>query len=230
MKPKLIAKLSCDVLMTAALLLLMAYEMIGEAAHEWIGIGMFLLLLGHHVLNKRWSIHLFKGKYSGFRIFQTVIVALLILCMLGLGYSSVVLSRHVFSFLSIEGGRSLARILHMLCAYWSFVLLGVHLGVHWNMVMGILGRGKKKSPRRRILLHILAAVAAVYGLYAFHTRQIGMYMLLRSHFVFFDYEEPLALFLLDYVAVMGFFAWIGYSLSWILKWVSRKRKSVCVKK
>lgn len=230
MKPKMIAKLTCDVLMTAALLLLMAYEMIGEAAHEWIGMGMFLLLLGHHVLNQRWSSHLFKGKYPGFRVFQTLIVALLFLCMPGLGYSSVVLSRHVFSFLPIEAGRSFARIMHMLCAYWSFVLLGIHLGLHWNMIMGILGRGRKKPSRGRILLNILAAVAAAYGLYAFHTRQIGLYMSMRSHFVFFDYEEPLLLFLLDYVAVMGFFVWFGYSLSRILKWVSRKRKKVCAKR
>ena len=34
-------------------------------------------------------------------------------------------------------------------------------------------------------------------------------MLLRSHFVFFDYEEPLVFFYLDYIAVMGLFIWIG---------------------
>ena len=34
-------------------------------------------------------------------------------------------------------------------------------------------------------------------------------MLLRSHFVFFDYEEPLVFFYLDYIAVMGLFLLIG---------------------
>lgn len=35
-------------------------------------------------------------------------------------------------------------------------------------------------------------------------------MLLRSYFVFFDYEEPLAFFYLDYIAVMGLFIAAGY--------------------
>ena len=29
--------------MTIALLLLMAYELVGHEAHEWLGIGMFVL-------------------------------------------------------------------------------------------------------------------------------------------------------------------------------------------
>lgn len=41
MKPKMIAKLSCDVLMTAVLLFPMAYEMVGEMAHEWLGVSIF---------------------------------------------------------------------------------------------------------------------------------------------------------------------------------------------
>ena len=36
---------------------------------------------------------------------------------------------------------------------------------------------------------------------------------LRTAFVFFDFEEPLALFFLDYLAVMGLFAIIGLDKS-----------------
>ena len=52
MKP--IVKRVVDFLMTAALLLLMAYSLVGEAVHEWIGMGMFLLFLVHLVLNRKW--------------------------------------------------------------------------------------------------------------------------------------------------------------------------------
>ena len=45
-------------------------------------------------------------------------------------------------------------------------------------------------------------------------------MLLRSRFVFFDFEEPLIFFYLDYIAVMGLFILVtvqpapaGYSRS-----------------
>ena len=44
MKPKAVIKLAVDVFMTLALLFLMGYQFWGEAPHEWVGAGMFLLL------------------------------------------------------------------------------------------------------------------------------------------------------------------------------------------
>ena len=54
MKPKQILKITVDILMTATLLLLMAYSLVygsnpavGEAVHEWLGTGMFVLFVLH---------------------------------------------------------------------------------------------------------------------------------------------------------------------------------------
>lgn len=102
--------------------------------------------------------------------------------------------------------------------------MSIHLGLHWTMIMGIVSKGRKKSGGRTILLRVIATVIAAYGVYAFFARQVGIYMLLRSHFVFFNYEEPLILFLIDYVAIMGGFVFIGHYLSKILKWMGRKKK------
>ena len=52
---------------------------------------------------------------------------------------------------------------------------------------------------------------------AFFERQIGSYMLLRNQFVFYDFEEPPVLFMLDYIAVMGLFVAIGHYFSVMLK-------------
>lgn len=38
-------KRAVDVLMTAALLILMGYQFWGEKAHEWVGAGTFILFL-----------------------------------------------------------------------------------------------------------------------------------------------------------------------------------------
>lgn len=62
MKTKMKLKLATDLLMTAALLLLMAYELIGQAVHEWIGIGIFALFVLHHILNSNWSKNILKGR------------------------------------------------------------------------------------------------------------------------------------------------------------------------
>ena len=51
MKLKFAAKIIIDILMTLALLCLMGYQLCGDAAHEWVGAGMFLLFIVHHILN-----------------------------------------------------------------------------------------------------------------------------------------------------------------------------------
>lgn len=227
MKRKTILKIVVDIGMTVMLLLLMAYELIGEAAHEWIGIGMFCLFLIHHILNRKWSRCVFKGKYTLFRIWQTVLVIGILLTMAGSMYSGVILSEHALSFLPIKGGRAFAREVHMVAAYWGFVLMSLHLGLHWSMMMGMAKRFVKELPTAgKWLLHGIAAFIAGYGVYAFIQREIGRYMLLKNHFAFFDFEEPLIFFLADYMVVMVLFVWVGHYFSEGLRYIIQKRKTI----
>lgn len=55
MKSKRTLKICVDIAMITALLFLMAYSLIGETAHEWIGIAMLILFVMHHMLNSRWA-------------------------------------------------------------------------------------------------------------------------------------------------------------------------------
>ena len=213
MKPKQTFKIVIDILMTVLLLLLMAYSLVGEKAHEWLGIGMFALFILHHILNNDWSRNLFKGKYTPFRILQTTLVILALAFMLGSMISGIVLSRYAFSFLSVSGGQSWARTLHMLCAYWGFVVISLHIGLHWNIMMNMAKKMfHKSSVIRAWMVRLVGLLTAGYGVYAFVKQQIGSYMFLINQFVFFDYEEPLMRFLLDYMAVMVLFAALGYYL------------------
>ena len=208
--------------MTVVLFLLMAYSMAGEVIHEWLGIGIFVLFLLHHILNSQWIQNLRKGKYTLFRILQTVLVILVLVSMAGSMLSGIVLSRHVFSFLPVMGGSSWARKLHMLSAYWGFIFLSLHLGLHWSMVTGIV---KKMLPKTSAvwlwISRLTGLLIACYGIYAFVKRQIGSYMFLKIHFVFFDFGEPLFFFFLDYMAVMGLFIFLGHYLAGIFRKIKR---------
>lgn len=116
MNKKITVRIAVDLLMTAALIVLMSYALSGEKLHEWIGAGTFLLFILHHVLNRAWLKNLFRGKYTLPRIMKTVVDILIFIAMLGLMYSAVIISRHIFRFLPIHGGKMLARQLHMLCS------------------------------------------------------------------------------------------------------------------
>ena len=119
MKPKTILKLAADIFMTLALFFLMGYHLWGEALHEWVGAGMFLLFIAHHFLNGYWHKTLFQGKYTPLRVFTLCIDLLVLASMLAQMYSGIVMSRYVFDFLPPIGGMSLARRLHILGAYWG---------------------------------------------------------------------------------------------------------------
>lgn len=205
-------KLGIDFAMTVLLLLLMARQITGDTAHEWMGAGMFVLWIVHHVLNFKWYGSLLKGKYTPFRILQAAVNSLLLLSMLGTMASAVILSREVFAFLPISGGVALARSVHVACAFWSFALMSLHLGMHWGMILGVMRKafGPIRSKGLAVCLRIAGAAIAAYGVYALISNQILSYMFLTSSFVFFDFERPFFLFFTEYAAVMGLFVFVAY--------------------
>lgn len=91
------------------------------------------------------------------------------------------------------------------------------------MMNGMKRMLKKLSAVRSWIVRIIGCLIAGYGIYAFFRRDIGSYMLLKIQFVFFDFEEPLIFFLLDYIAVMGLFVFIGHYLSLALRKLSRMK-------
>lgn len=149
--------------------------------------------------------------WGAMRIAKTILVVLILLCMVGSMFSGIILSRHVFTFITVKGWHSFARNLHMISAYWGLVLMSVHWGFHWNIILKLAGKAcKKPSAVRKWIFRAAAVFIAGYGIYAFFDREIGRYMLLINHFVFFDYDEPMMSLLMDYAAVMGLFVFVGY--------------------
>lgn len=229
MKPKTIIKLAVDVLMTLALLFLMGYHFWGEILHEWVGAGMFLLFIAHHILNGHWYKTLFKGKYNVLRILTLCTTSLVLVSMLAQMYSGILMSRYVFDFLPFNGGMSLARRLHILGAYWGFLLMSLHLGLHWNMILGMFRKAagiKSKAKSRSIIAFVVGLVIAAYGLWAFIGRDFSTYLFLKSEFVFLDYSEAKILFYIDYLALMGLCIFIAhYSTKLIRKFKKKTEES-----
>ena len=211
-------KILIDFLMFITLMLLMPYEMVGETAHEWLGMGMFVLFISHHVMNRKWTKSVVKGTYTPIRLMQTVLVIAMLVLMIGSMLSGIVISRHIFKDVHIMGINTLAGSVHMICAYWGFVLMAVHLGLHWNIFMKMIESwtGKWRSSVRWLLRISVFAIAGS-GVYAFSKRDIASYMLLRSHFVFFDYTDSLGNYMLDYLAIMILFIVIGHYLAMLLR-------------
>lgn len=209
-----------DIAMTLLLLLSMAYEMVGPAfevfceklfgfafdgyeygalMHEAIGTAFLLLIAFHLWLNRHWLMSMFKGRYNASRAVLVLADILLIVDVAFLFVSGVMMSRALDLY--VDEGMSFARTAHLLSSYWGYVIMSFHIGLHF----------------RKFPLWLLAPMA--YGVFAFIQRQIGDYMFLRSEFVFFDFDEPIGYFFLDYIAVMLLFAGLGCAvMSVCRKW------------
>lgn len=195
--------------MTVLLPMLMAYSLIGEMLHEIIGRAIFVLFIVHHILNRKWYGALFKGKYNMRRIFQTTLDMLLLVFMILQPISGIMMSKHLYTFLPALPFSAQTRSIHMMLAYWGYVLLCIHAGTHLVAPMKKLFIKSKK-----IFAAACVAVVciSVYGCAAFIKRGFPGYMLGRTMFALFDYSEPRAFFFLDYLTIMILFMIIGIIL------------------
>lgn len=221
MKKKM--KMVVDIMMLAAMPVLMAYELVSAALHEWLGIAIFLLFLLHHGLNWKWHKNILKGRYSAVRFWSLSVNMALLVLMLVIPASGLAMAKYVPA-VSFMLRVSDARILHLSASYWCYVLMGIHVGIHGGMIGGAGARKNtmsRLSGWKRVLLYSIAVSAMFYGLYAFMHRQFGSYMFLRSQFAFYDFSEPLIWIFLDYLAIMWLSACIGFYFTMLLKWSGR---------
>ena len=208
-----------DILMTLALPCLMAYELIGQETHEILGlctVGLFIL---HHAMNWQWHRNLFRGKYTAYRAVLTALDVLMIIVFIDQAVTGIMMAKHVFPDLPHVGRRSFARVLHLLGAYWGFIFCCLHAGMHMT---GMIRKWISKTGMARVLPAALALCISGYGVYAFIKRGLPRYMVLREQFVFFDFDEPLVWFFLDYIAILLALMLLGSLLGYGLQKVRRK--------
>ena len=202
-----------DILMTAALPVLMAYSLAGETLHEITGSALLVIFITHHILNRKATAAMFRGKQTPARIVNTALNIILFVVMIALPVSGIVMSKHLYTFLPTDGLSAIARTAHLLLSYWGFALMSLHLGLHADIWLNPL----KKKKAAFIAFAVIITLIAVFGAYAFIVNRLYEYMFLQTQFVFFDFDKPLILVLGENLSMIVLFAWIGYWLKELLK-------------
>lgn len=204
-RQRMVCKIAIDITMTLLLLFLMGYQIWGDFAHERAGAGMLVFFLFHNLMNRKWYAAMFSGTYTTKRIIRLIVNLLLIADMIFLMTSGMIMSNHVFTFLDFRGHMGAARMIHIIASHWGFILMAVHIGMHWSMATGAARKkGLKLSGGETsgVVIRITATLAAVYGICAFCKRDMLTYMTGRAHFVYFDFSEPGIFYYADIVAIM----------------------------
>ena len=204
-------KRAVDAAMTVVLLSLMAYQVTGEAAHEWCGVGMTALVIAHQVLNRRWYDALFKGKYNAYRTAATALDLALLLSVTLTAFCGMSMSGHAVPFLYGVAPIAFVRQTHLSMTHWPFVLMGLHLGVHLPTIAAKLGK------RAKTAFTVAFVFAAGVGLLLFLRSGMTDYLLFRVPFAFMDYDKAAWLVFLENLLMLLFWAFLGAAYALLLK-------------
>lgn len=194
-----------DVCMTILLLCLMAYQVTGEQAHEWIGMGMTLLVIFHQTLNRKWYASIFKGKYNAYRILTTIVNVLLLFSFALTAFCGMSMSGYAVPFLYGMTKVSFARMMHLSMSHWAFVLLGLHLGLH----IPAMTSKWKIADKVKWAISAMTCLLAGIGLFLFLKNGMPDYLFFHVPFAFLDYEKAGSLVILENILMMMFWAFIG---------------------
>ncbi|MGO7213561.1 DUF4405 domain-containing protein [Rhizobium ruizarguesonis] len=226
MSPFFMIRLVLDFTAAGLLLAALAYWWLDNTSHELIGTGMFILLLSHNVFNRRWWARLPKaarGRPNLLTNASNISIALAISALL---VTSVLISRSVFGFLPLSGGPS-AREIHVLAAYWVFILAAVHLGLHWSMIMAVIGGllrvGAPNAIRTASLRAATGAIVA-WGIHSLFVMGIGDRLIARPSIDFWDFQESTIGFFLHHIAILGTCACAAHYAAGWLRWAGGVRR------
>ncbi|WP_454622063.1 DUF4405 domain-containing protein [Bradyrhizobium cenepequi] len=216
-------RLLADLVAAGLLVFGLSYWWLGNTAHELAGTAMFLLLIAHNVLNRRFYGMIARTRREARGLFNVAVTLALIVAMAALLVTSVLISNTLSGFMSPFGGFT-ARQIHTLAAYWVLVIVAVHLGLRWPVIMGVarnLFGIAKPNAVRAWALRLVAVAIAVHGVWSSFALAIGTKLTMQMTLDWWNFEEFVAGFFVHCVAIAGLYICLTY---YAMKWLQARKR------
>lgn len=227
MNPILLSRLVFDLVAAALLLFAFSYWWLGNLAHEIAGTSMFLLLILHNIFNRRFYNTIAKPRREPRGLINIAATLLLLATMLVLLVSSVLISKTLSPLMASYGGFTVRQI-HILAAYWALVIVAVHLGLRWPLIMSVtrnlFGISKPNATRTRAL-QLAAFAVAVHGVWSSYELGLGTKLTMRVTLDWWNFEEAVVGFFAHCIAVAGLYMYLTY---YAMKWIQYRKRAAAV--
>jgi hypothetical protein len=216
-------RLSLDLVAAGLLVVGLAYYWLDNLSHELIGTAMFALIILHNVFNRRWygSVSRTRGDAQGGINILTIII--LLVTMAALLVTSLMISQSVFGFLPLNGGYT-ARQIHTLAAYWALVIVSVHVGLRWSMIMGVMQNLfgiTAGSHVRTLLLRAAAFAIAAYGIHSASVIGLGAKLTATVTIDYWDFTVATLPFFIHLGSIMGLCGLASHYLATAVRYAKR---------
>lgn len=224
MNPVLLLRLVLDCIAAGLLLFAFAYFWQGNAAHELAGLSMFLLLVVHNVFHRRWFAALSKRPRERRGRFNIALTFVLLAGMLALLGTSLMISETLFADLRVDDNFT-ARQIHAGIAYWLLVIVAVHLGLRWPLLMAVarklLGIVEANAARTTVLRWIAFGIA-IQGVCSVLALNLRSRLLFQMSLDWWNFEESVAGFFGHCMAIAGLCMFLTY---YTMQWLQRRKRT-----
>jgi len=174
MKKINIIKISLDILMAVVFVLLfnkMVFN--GMTFHEVAGLTIGSAFIIHMLLNGKWikqvSKNLFSKKVAVKTKIGYIIDTLLLISMIIIIFSGIAISKVLFTNLNLSNSTNLnLKAIHTAVSYVSLILVGIHVGLHWNWITGMVKKAFKIPQNKAFAYAAKLAMVLVlaFGIYS----------------------------------------------------------------
>ena len=170
-------KLALDTVMAAVLIFSYKKNLISLVFHELIGLILCALVIIHIAINYKWIIGVTRGLFQKKTLVRTricyLVDILLIITFLLLLITGIGISKKLFPKWAFIAGKGVPA--HKFWGGVSLILLGIHIGLHWNLIRNTMVK-KKLNPAVKAVLICLLTAAMIFGGYTLATSSISSWL------------------------------------------------------
>ena len=110
-------------------------------------------------------------------------------------------------------GAEAGRQLHMITTSWSFVLMSVHLGLHFAQFVAMGKKVKLPTVAKEVIkwvLRVVVLAVSVYGIIVFVQRSFYEELFLLTMFKNFNYDKNAFVYMLETLSMAIVFISVAY--------------------
>ncbi|MDR1871392.1 MAG: DUF4405 domain-containing protein [Deltaproteobacteria bacterium] len=147
-----------------------------------------------------------KGLRSQKRLARLFVNSLLILAAIPVLATGLAQSKYILSFLDLSGGSAL-RQTHAVLAYWSLVLIGVHVGLNWSVVWAFIRKKLNINEKRPLIKRfdlLILLLIVIYGVKSFIDRNMLNKLFKGYSYDFWDPERYKIFLFFEYASILIF--------------------------
>ena len=208
-------KFYLDIGLLIIFLLVMSFHFIPKILHEVLGLVFFVMIAIHF----KWNINAFKSLFKQQKKWLSIFLnAALFFCIVVIIFTGVCISNYIFNgMIDMQLQRNITiHQLHVSIPFLMIILIGLHLGLHWQ---GFFQRLKNilninsDSIIYKITSRLLIVILIVAGIFGSFMNKVGGRLQMQHLFATPASQQSFEIFLLMMIGMIAIYTLIGFIIS-----------------